>query len=266
MPRKIQRYGWVPDIPDPRDFLYAAPAQILQNLPPSVDLRPQCPPVYDQKQLGSCTANSIAGAFEFEQGKLNLQQFVPSRLFIYYNERAIEGTVNQDSGARIRDGIKSVVKQGVCNETEWPYSDNLSIVTQKPPAHVYTDALGNKVIAYHRVTQNLNQMKGCLAEGYPFVFGFTVYESFESTAVAGTGIVPMPGQNEQQVGGHAVAAVGYDDTQQRFIVRNSWGTGWGMAGYCTMPYTYLTDHAYSSDFWTIRGVTGTAAAAAAAAD
>jgi len=266
MPRKVQRYGWVPDIPDPRDFLYAAPAQILQKLPPRMDLRPQCPQVYDQGQVGSCTANSIAGAFEFEQGKLNLKQFVPSRLFIYYNERATEGTANQDSGARIRDGIKSVVKLGVCNETGWPYSENISVVTQKPPATAYKDALANKVIAYHRVTQNLNQMKGCLAEGYPFVFGFTVYDSFESDDVARTGIVPMPNPNEEQVGGHAVTAVGYDDAQQRFIVRNSWGPGWGMAGYCTMPYTYLADHAYSSDFWTIRGVTGTAATAAVAAD
>jgi C1A family cysteine protease len=266
MPRKVQRYGWVPDIPDPRDFLFAAPPEVLLNLPTKVDLRPQCPPIYDQGQLGSCTANAIAAAFEFEQGKTNLQDFLPSRLFIYYNERAVEGTTNQDSGARIRDGIKSVVKQGVCPETEWPYTTNMSTVTEKPPAPDYTDALQNKVIAYHKVTQNLNQMKGCLASGYPFVFGFTVYDSFETPQVQKTGIVPMPNPNtEQQIGGHAVMAVGYDDAQQRFIVRNSWGGDWGMQGYCTMPYAYLTDHAYSSDFWTIRGVTGKPAASAAAA-
>jgi C1A family cysteine protease len=123
-----------------------------------------------------------------------------------------------------------------------------------------------KVIAYHRVVQNLQQMKGCLAQGYPFVFGFTVYESFESDEVAKTGIVPMPNLNEQQVGGHAVMAVGYDDAQQRFIVRNSWGTDCGIDGYFTMPYTYLTDHQYSTDFWTIRGVTGQALTTVAAAD
>jgi C1A family cysteine protease len=177
--------------------------------------------------------------------------------------------VNQDSGARIRDGIKSVVKLGVPPETEWSYSTDMSLVTKKPPVPAYTDALKNKVIAYHRVVQNISQMKGCLAEGYPFVFGFVVYESFESDTVAKTGVVPMPNPNaEQQVGGHAVVVVGYDDAQQRFIVRNSWGTGWGMSGYCTMPYAYLTDHQYSSDFWTIRGVTGQVAAggAVAAAD
>jgi C1A family cysteine protease len=259
-PRKVKHYGWVPDLPDPRDFLYAAPAATLQQLPAKADLRAKCPAIYDQGQLGSCTANAIGGAFEFEQGNLKLQEWVPSRLFIYYNERAIEGTVGQDSGARIRDGIKSVVNQGVCPETEWPYSVDLPVVTKKPSAKDYSDALQNKAVAYQKVTQNLNQMKGCLASGYPFVFGFTVYESFESPQVAKTGIVPMPDpNNESQVGGHAVMAVGYDDGQQCFIVRNSWGTGWGMNGYCTMPYAYLTDTAYSNDFWTIRGVTGKAA-------
>ena len=108
-------------------------------------------------------------------------------------------------------------------------------------------------------------MKGCLAEGYPFVFGFAVYSSFESDDVTRTGVVPMPDPNtEEQVGGHAVMAVGYDDGEQRFLVRNSWGTDWGMAGYFTMPYAYLTDHQYSNDFWTIRGVTRQAATTAGA--
>ncbi len=260
MPRKIQRFGWIPDIPDPRDFLYAAPPEVLRKLPASADLRDQCPPVYDQLELGSCTANAIAGGFEYEQGRQELQEFMPSRLFIYYNERTIEGTTDQDSGARLRDGIKSVVKLGVCPEIKWPYSTDMNVVVEKPAAGAFTDALQNRVVSYHRVTQNLHQMRGCLASGYPFVFGFTVYESFESPEVARTGVVPMPGLDEQQVGGHAVMAVGYDDGQQRFIVRNSWGAGWGTNGYCTMPYAYLTDHAYATDFWTIRGVTGEAAA------
>src|SRR5229473_6467746 len=153
----IKKYGWVPDLPDHRDFLYSAPQAVLgPKLPKSVDLRPHCPPIYDQGQLGSCTGNAIAGAFEFEQKKLGLDEFAPSRLFIYYNERAMEGTVEQDSGARIRDGIKSVVKLGVPPETDWPYSVNLPIVTQQPPVGVYNDALQNKVIAYHRVVQNVS--------------------------------------------------------------------------------------------------------------
>src|SRR6184192_3498556 len=121
-PRKIRRYGWIPDQPDQRDHLYAAPPQFLVALPPRTDLRRRCPAVYDQGQLGSCTANAIAGAIQFDRIKQKLgTQFTPSRLFIYYNERAMEHTVNSDSGAQIRDGIKSVGNQGDCPETEWPY-------------------------------------------------------------------------------------------------------------------------------------------------
>jgi C1A family cysteine protease len=102
------------------------------------------------------------------------------------------------------------------------------------------------------MVQDLNQMKGCLASGYPFVFGFTVYKSFEDDAVAQSGHAPMPAAGEQVLGGHAVSAVGYDDAQQWFICRNSWGTGWGMQGYFTLPYAYLTQASLSDDFWTIR--------------
>lgn len=246
-----KHYGWIRDIPDHRDHLYAAPVVALAALPPSADLRALCPPVYDQGQLGSCTANGIAAALQFDRMKQKLTpNFDPSRLFIYYNERVIEHTVASDSGAQIRDGIKSVGKQGDCPETEWPY--DIAKFAQKPPAKSYTDALKYKAVQYQRVLQNVNQMKGCLASGYPFVFGFTVYDSFESQQVAQTGVVPMPATAEQVLGGHCVVAVGYDDAQQRFIVRNSWGTGWGMQGYCTMPYPYLTDPNLASDFWTIR--------------
>jgi C1A family cysteine protease len=250
-PRQIKRFGWVPDLPDARDHLYAAPPQYLTNLPTSVSLRDQCPPdVYDQGQLGSCTANGIAAAFEFDLLKQQAADFMPSRLFIYYNERAMEGTVDSDSGAMIRDGIKSVSKQGVCHEDEWKY--DISAFAQKPPDNLYTEALSHKVTSYQRVPRVLNQMKGCLAHGYPFVLGFSVYESFESQEVATTGEVPMPDiANEQLLGGHCVLAVGYDDATQRFLCRNSWGEGWGDGGYFTMPYAYLTDRSLASDFWAI---------------
>jgi C1A family cysteine protease len=250
MRHKIKRYGWIPDLPDARDHVYAAPREVLARLPSNVDLRPQCPAVYDQGELGSCTANAIGGAMEFERLKQKLSDFVPSRLFIYYNERVIEGTVGTDSGAQIRDGIKTVATQGACPETEWPY--DISKFTQAPPQQCYTDALKDRAVSYSRVVRTLNQMKGCLAAGYPFVFGFTVYESFESQAVAESGNVPMPSPGEQVLGGHAVMAVGYDDSTTRFIVRNSWGAGWGLKGHFTMPYAYLTDSNLSDDFWTIR--------------
>src|SRR5437870_11977399 len=228
--RKIKRYGWTPAIPDPRDHLNAAPPAFLRALPSRVDLRPQCPQVYDQGQLGSCTANAIGGAIEFDQMKEKLPQiFVPSRLFVYYNERVIEGTINADSGAMLRDGIKTVAKQGACPEPMWPYL--IAKFKTKPSAACYREAAKHTAVSYQRLVQSLSQMQGCLASGYPFVFGFTVYESFETVEVARTGHAPMPNTRERVLGGHAVCAVGYDDTQGWFVCRNSWGTSWGMRGY-----------------------------------
>ena len=224
-PRQIKRYGWVPDLPDQRDHLFTAPPEVLADLPPSVDLRDGCPKVYDQGHLGSCTANAIGAAFEFGLLKQGMTDFMPSRLFIYYNERVLEGTVECDSGAMIRDGIKSVNKQGVCDEVSWPY--DITKFTDEPPAPCFQEALTNRATSYQRVPRTLAQLKGCLAGGSPIVFGFRVYESFESQEVAQTGVVPMPTPKEQALGGHAVLAVGYDEATGRFLVRNSWGSGWG---------------------------------------
>lgn len=254
--RNVARFGWKPDLPDQRDLLYSAPLTALRGTPEKVDLRSKCPPVYDQGQLGSCTANAIGAAFQFNQKKAKLKSFVPSRLFIYYNERDMEGTVAQDAGAYIRDGIKSVNKLGACPETLWPYDPSPyppnPRLTLKPSPNCYTEANKHTAVQYARVPRTESQMKGCLASGYPFVYGFTVYESFESTAVSKTGIVPMPKSGEEVLGGHAVLAVGYDDSTRRFIVRNSWGTGWAVKGYFFMPYAYLLDSNLSDDFWTIR--------------
>jgi C1A family cysteine protease len=254
-PSKHGAYGWVRDLPDARDFLFAAPLlQFPKGLPPSVDLSSKCPPIYDQGQLGCCTGNAIAAAIEFDQMKQGNRAFMPSRLFIYYNERVIEHTVAQDSGAQVRDGIKSVAKLGAPPETDWPY--DITKFADQPPANAYSDAKQDLVSSYSRVLQNLVQMQGCLAAGYPFVLGFTVYESFESPAVAKTGVLNMPASNEKVVGGHCVLAVGYDATARTFLIRNSWGATWGKKGYFTMPFEYLLDSQLSSDFWTIRSVTG----------
>jgi C1A family cysteine protease len=255
---QVKRYGWIRDLPDQRDLSYAAPLARLKRLPRAVDLRRGFPPVYDQGDLGSCTANAIAGAFQFVRRKERLRpDFVPSRLFVYYNERVLEGTVNEDAGAMLRDGMKVCAKLGVCPERsappragDWPYEPARFAV--KPPAACYRVALGYQVVSYRRVAQSLAQMRGCLASGYPFVFGFTVYDGFESDEVARTGEVPLPGPGERALGGHAVVAVGYDDATQRFLVRNSWGPRWGKKGYCTMPYGYLGEPNLAADFWTIR--------------
>lgn len=251
--RRVKRYGWIPDLPDHRDRIYAAPLARLGALPSSVDLRAGCPPVYDQGSLGSCTANAIAAALEFDQMKqLATDVFVPSRLFIYYNERVIEGTVDADSGAMIRDGIKCVARQGGPHERLWPYQ--IARFRTKPSRPAYADGLDHQALLYERLTQTSDQLRGCLASGDPFVFGFAVYESFESQAVQRTGHAPMPRPGEAQLGGHAVLCVGYDDGRRWFIARNSWGAAWGLKGYFTLPYEYLLDQNLSDDFWTIKKV------------
>jgi len=246
---KNHYYGWAPDVPDQRDYLLSAVLRVPAKLPPKVDLRPLCSKIEDQGQLGSCTANALAGALEFleRKDKVSFEDF--SRLFIYYDERAVEHTIQSDSGAMIRDGIKTLAKQGVCSEKKWPYI--ISKFRVKPTPACYKDAAKHKITSYRRIT-TLDEMRACLAEGFPFVFGFTVYESFESQAVAKTGVVNMPKKDEQAMGGHAVVAVGYDDAKKIFIVRNSWGEDWGMKGYFTMPYKYVADRNLSDDFWTIR--------------
>ncbi|TMA97021.1 MAG: hypothetical protein E6J70_15550 [Deltaproteobacteria bacterium] len=223
-------YGWIPDLPDHRDILYGAVHRVPARLPSSVDLRRGCSPVEDQGDLGSCTANALAGAVEFLEKKDRIPLVNVSRLFIYYDERVIEHTVSEDAGAMLRDGIKTLVKQGVCSEKKWPYV--ISKFAVKPSPACYKEGANHQVTAYARL-QTVDEMRACLAEGYPFVFGFTVYESFESDQIARTGVVPMPRPTERVLGGHAVLAVGYDDAQKRFLVRNSWGSGWGLKGYFT---------------------------------
>lgn len=248
--RPKRRYNWKRDLPDKRDFLYDMHFKRAadQVLPPSADLRAQCPPVVDQGQIGSCTANAIAGDFSF----VNDPQTPMSRLFIYWNERVMEGDPYQDGGAEIRDGMATLKNIGVCTEAMWPYQQGL--LYQTPPPAAFQDAANRKAPNFFRLDNtNLESLKACLANGYPFVLGFTVYSSFESQQVEQTGIMPMPNlQYEQQLGGHAVLAVGYDDSKQMALIRNSWGTDWGQAGYFWMPYAYLTDPQLVADLWTLR--------------
>lgn len=244
----VRGYGWRHQLPDIRDRRYAA--RLTAARPAEFDLRQGMPPVYDQGQLGSCTGNAIAAAMEYESDRQGLSDFAPSRLFIYYNERALEGTVSSDSGAVIRDGIKAVNTQGVCPETMWPY--NIGMFTVTPPRRCYVAAVKDRLVQYEAV-KTLGDLKDAISSNLAVVFGFTVYESFESQAVAQTGVMPMPKQGERAVGGHAVVAVGYSDPKNHVIVRNSWGPSWGDAGYFYMPYQYLTGTKTGSDSASISG-------------
>jgi C1A family cysteine protease len=244
--QRKQGFGWIPDKKDSRDFIYRSPIAIA--LPKRVNLESDLPPVYDQGDLGSCVLNAGAANIYFVHKKNCMPIFNPSRLFMYYDVRELEGAIYEDSGCSIRDAIKCVAKDGVCDEEEWPY--NISRFTEKPTTHCYTDALLHRIVSYHRISTILNDMKSCLAEGYPFIMGVTIYENFPMET--STGIIPMP--SGQSIGGHAMLVVGYDDDMGRFIIRNSWGEKWGDKGYGYIPYEYLTNPMLGGDYWTIRGV------------
>lgn len=241
-------FGWVPDMPDGRDYLYRAIKPVIR-LPKKVDLRESCSAVEQQGRLGSCTAQALAGNIEFLDRRDDGLYTDISRLFIYYNERVIMDTVDYDSGASLRNGIKTLKNEGACYEKMWPYV--IKHFTEKPPSGCYAEAKDHRIESYHRI-KSLYEMLTCLAEGYPFVFGFTVYESIGSSVVSKTGVINMPEDDETAIGGHAVMAVGYNQKAKRFIVRNSWGKKWGMDGYCTMPFEYL--ESLAGDFWTIRRI------------
>lgn len=256
-------YGWAPDAIDQRDFNYVVPEEVARALPSAVDLRPRCPVVYDQGSLGSCTANAIAAAIAFDQTRLHApQRFTPSRLFIYYNERALQSTIEADTGAPLREGMKTVNRVGVCPEDQpqeaanWPYIP--AQFATRPPQNCYTAAHHVRALHYQRLRHEADILKGCLAEGYPFVFGITVYESFEGEQAKETGMVSMPAPAEGVVGGHAVMAVGYDDARKLLIARNSWGPAWGDQGYFYLPYHYVFRAGLARDFWTIRLITDVA--------
>lgn len=239
-----RKYGFKRQLMDHRDFKYALIKPQGVVLPSSVDLSGKCGTPFNQGQLGSCTANALAGAMDFIR-----QGLIASRLFIYYNERVIEDTVSYDAGANLRDGIKSLASQGVCRETLWAY--DVFKFAVKPPQACYDLALKDVIKSYHAL-DTLDDMKSCLAEGFPFVFGFTVYPEMESADVARNGIVPMPKKGESPLGGHAVMAVGYDDETNLFKIMNSWGPLWGKAGFFFLPYDYLSNPNLASDLWTVR--------------
>lgn len=245
-------YGWIQDKPDQRDYQFQVATPI--NLPPLVDLRDKMPAVYDQGQLGSCTANSIAAALDFDRQKQGEAFINPSRLFIYYNERVDGHTVRQDSGATIRESIKTITKKGACPESEWPY--DVSKFAKKPPVACFADALKYEGLTYKRVNQSVADIKTALASGLPVAIGISVYESFETDAVAKDGIVPMPASAESVLGGHAVLVCGYTtlNNSPYWIVRNSWGDTWGDKGYFYLPQAYLLDSNLSGDFWVLETV------------
>lgn len=248
-------YGWKPSLPDIRDFVYDTRGMTVLD---TVDLRTTnlLPGIWDQGQLGSCTAHGSGAGLEYDVAKQGgTVGQTPSRLFLYFNARSLEGTTSSDSGASVADALKSTNKWGAPPESDWAY--DISKFADKPPAQAYTDGVLCESIKYASVPQTVSAIQAILSSGYPVVIGFTVYESFESDAVAANGIMPMPASGESVLGGHCVLVVGYKTINGApyWICRNSWGTGWGDAGYFYMPQAYLTNSNLSSDFWVIQQTT-----------
>jgi C1A family cysteine protease len=244
----IPKYHWVPDKIDKRDHPYTLSKATQSSV---VDLRPYCSSIENQGNLGSCTGQAIAGAIELLHKRASRTLDV-SRLFIYYYERQYIGTVNYDSGAYIRDGIKVCYTYGAPVESLWPY--NINKFRTLPPSTAMQDAAKRKVTSYQRVA-DFNGVIDAVASGHPVVVGFTVYSSFESNSVAKTGVMPYPNTSKERVlGGHAVLIVGYNKNRNVFIVRNSWGSGWGEGGYFYMPFQVIQNTNMSGDFWIIKSL------------
>lgn len=210
------------------------------NLPSKVDLRTtgKISPIYDQGQLGSCTAFAMGKGLRETLTNMSGATAAPvSALYVYYKERELENSVDQDSGATMGDGMKVLQNNGACLDSTLPY--DINNFTQKPSAAAETEAANLKIDSTVPLA-DLNALKAQLASGKPAVFGFTVYESFMSSQTAKTGVMPMPKPNESVLGGHAVFIVGYNDAKKQLIIKNSWGDSWGDKGYFYMPYAYVT--------------------------
>ena len=276
--------GWIPDYPDLRDYTdQTQDVKVLleqtgllaegrtarkakpRPMPPAVDLREWCSAVEDQLGLGSCTAQAGAGILEYYERKAFGRNVEASRLFLYKVTRNLM-KMKGDTGAYLRMTMGAMVLFGVPPEEYWPYTDGQNF-DREPPAFCYAFAENYKTIKYYRhdppgrpAESVLTEVKKYLAAGHPAMFGFTVYSSMEQAE--GDGRIPFPSAREKILGGHAVAAVGYDDrlriknvqngqtSSGAFLIRNSWGEGWGERGYGWLPYDYLR-RGLAEDFWSV---------------
>jgi C1A family cysteine protease len=230
-PLTHRRFGWKRDKNDERDHKYSPPEDLI---PDTCSLKEKMPAVLDQGDLGSCTANALANAVRFCE------------------KEEKHSTIDEDCGSAIRDGIKTINKNGVCAESIWPY--DIAQFKTKPPKECYEQARLHKSIKYLSLAQDVEHMKNCLNSGYPIIIGFDVFPSMDSVQCAKTGVVPDPEEDEKPIGGHCVLVTGYNDKDKRFEFQNSWGKTWGQRGFGTLSYDYLTNPDIAGNFWTIRFV------------
>jgi C1A family cysteine protease len=252
-------YNLTKDIDDARDLLFMGERAKGAQLPAAFDLRDSCPPVWDQGDEGSCTSHAGCACRSMLQNDTQLDL---SKAFLYYQERALEGKTQEDSGATIRDICKATQQFGICPSEDMPY---VAGDYKNPPSQkAIENAVAYKILNYKRVLSCSDVKQSLVSRRQPVLIGITVYESIESSQVTQSGILPCPKWGERVLGGHAVLIVGYKDetptfwnrlcslffgatTSGSFIVRNSWGEGWGQKGYFMMPYAYFNRYAY--DCW-----------------
>jgi len=249
VPMLTAQLDWKPGFPDWRDAMYLYKNMYTDEMKAAVqptDLRPFDSPILDQGHEGSCTGHALVGACQYLELKDKIPFVALSRQFIYFSERFLEGTIKEDSGAQIRNGIKGLKRWGVCTEDLWPYDKSNMMVT--PPDPAYADALHRRIAVYAKI-KTPDEMKACLFAGFPFVGGFPVFESMETPQCMSTGIIPIPQDGEKVLGGHAIMIVGF--TNDHLIVRNSWGTAAGDKGYFYMPFWFV-ENGLMRDCWTIR--------------
>jgi len=253
-PRK--NFGWIPQLPDHRDKLLKTmiPAVPVYEGPPLLDLSMEHKfHVMDQGNLGTCVLHATASALEFTHASVTKKtlrrelDFPVSRLFLYYEARKAIDTLGEDSGCNIRDAMRVLYNVGGPRESGWKYDE--SMFTVKPPAGAYRSAPYHKITSYQSVGVNLAEMRTALINKMPIVIGVSVFDSWPMGL--GQPVVPMPGNYESMIGGHAVLVVGYDDVQRRFKFLNSWGEEWGMGGFGFIPYDYAADPRFGDDYWVL---------------
>ena len=247
---ELHKFGWIPDTEDVRDYYYSLSDQSgSEELPRYAHCRRGLPAAYDQEGLNTAVPAAIADALAVERSRCGLPALVPSRLYTYWYARFREaaGASLSDNGCSIRDCLKALKREGLCRENMWPYSHDM--VNVKPGPYAYAAAERPGIASYERVPYDLATIKHVINSGHAVICGTLMYPGYDSLECECTGDIPMPESKDVPIGAHCVLLIGYDDSLQCFVFRNSRGPQWGWIGLGRMPYDYATLE--TTDLWII---------------